>query len=225
MQIGSENLDNGITFPDMITRLEEDFNSKSDIRVLTSTDSKFNFVLWFVDNFSCTKTYYQRQNSDFRFNVIFFYRHMKGISLTDDEIQYYTENKNVVDSKFTQTDHRKYHTDVYIKEFFKQSFFLNGSTNKQYIDYLELVESRESSQQALEKADESIKLATESSKSARNALVVSIITAIASIGLSIYEMNKPKPECLQLPYEAKVIQPVALKPSVTNNVDSLNLKK
>ena len=235
MEIGSEHLNFGITYPFMISTLEQQLKAKdleSKYKVLTTPDSKYNFGLWFVDNFSCinSESNYKRRHDNFRHNLNYFYTYMEGDFMTDSDIQKYEKDKNVLSNTITQSQHKRYHTTKYMKEFYEQRFFLEGTTNKQYIDYLELTESRESSQMALKKADESIKLAQESAMLAKKstnfagwALGISIVTALASIGLSLYQLTRPILTHPQPPYDVnigktlnvKVTEPVEIKQSDT----------
>ncbi|MDG3582030.1 hypothetical protein [Galbibacter pacificus] len=230
MEIGSDNLDNGITYPNMITKLEQELKTKdseSKYKVLVSPDSKYNFAMWFVDNFSCRDfvTNYGSNNRDFKTYINRFYFYMHENLMLEEEFLKVQKRPTGVREEY-KNQNKDYQTTIAVNKFFKQTFFLNGSTNKQYIDYLELVESRESSQKALEKADESIKLAKKSTNFAGWALVISIITAITSIGLSIYQLSRPMPDYPQPPYDVninktldvKVAEPIEIKKIDTTKI-------
>ncbi|MGS2738773.1 hypothetical protein [Sinomicrobium sp. M5D2P17] len=77
-----------------------------------------------------------------------------------------------------------------IQKTLESKSFLTGEASKQYLEYIELKESRESSKLAIEKAEESIKLAKKSTNLARWALIIAIITSVISIVFSIAEFNK-----------------------------------
>ncbi|WP_456867101.1 hypothetical protein [Galbibacter sp. BG1] len=218
MQIGSDNLDNGITYPDMIKNLEK-FHS-----IKLNTHSEFNFFIWFLDNFTSINSinYYNKINNEVRNNFSFFLNKMNREIIKDDEYDYVSERlatrKPFKEDYPRQNKH--YHTSTFIKNFFNQKFFLSGNTNKQYVDYLELSEARQSSKEALKKAEESIKLTKDSILYAKGALIIAIVTSVISICITLF---KEEPKYPQPPYDVKLNEPINVK--VNNPVQTYPLPK
>lgn len=199
MEIGSKNLEKGITFPDMLCSL----TNKSKTEILATPDSNFNFAMWFINNFSCRdfNSNYNGNNKDFKYNIYRYYFDLEGHLLSESEMMQYEESKVK-----TRESIKAYNTTKYISKFFNQKFFLNGETNKQYIDYLELKESRESSQEALKKANISI--------------LVAVIALLISAGFSGLEYFKEEPNYPQPPFEVKVKEPIEVKQPIL--IDTTN---
>ncbi|MDO6602002.1 hypothetical protein [Arenibacter palladensis] len=119
--------------------------------------ARSTFAYWFVENFSYENGKYDLKS--FRANWEGYYKYLGGIH-----------------------EYRNAHT--HIESFLIRSYFLDGQAAKQYLDYLELQQS------------------VESSNSARNWAIRSIIVALFAIGISIYSVyNSPQP-----PYDVKIIE-------------------
>src|SRR5690606_38203966 len=168
-------------------------------------ESNFNFAMWFINNFSCRdfNSNYNSNNRDFKYNITRYYFDLKGVLLPESKMLQYRESKPT-----TSETIKPYIITKYIRKFFNQKFFLNGETNKQYIDYLELKESRESSKEALKKANISIWVAA--------------IALIISAGFSVAEYFKPEPNYPQPPFEVKVKDPIEVKQPIL--IDTVNSK-
>lgn len=97
------------------------------------------------------------------------------------------------------------------KNFQKKSLFLKGSVVKQYLDYLELKESRQQAKIAQESSTKAIKIAYWS-------LFISAGLAITSIAISIYLTTKaPKP-----PFDVNVLEKrIPVKEKVQIYTDAL----
>lgn len=84
----------------------------------------------------------------------------------------------------------------------RKQYRLDGHAAKQYLDYLELVESRQTAQDAREASKKAINKADKSIKLAIWAIVVSAIVGVSSIIIDIVSFTKsPIP-----PYDVKVIE-------------------
>lgn len=199
MEIGSKNLEKGITYPDMLNTLK----NKSKTEILATPDSNFNFAMWFINNFSCRDfdSNYNSNNRDFKYKIYRYYFKLKGHLLSESVMLQYEESKPTTSEAINA-----YIITKYIRKFFKQKFFLNGETNKQYIDYLELKESRISSKQALKKANISI--------------LVAVIALLISAGFSGLEYFKEEPNYPQPPFEVKVKEPIEVKQPIL--IDTVN---
>jgi|SRR5690606_16538487 len=164
MEIGNENEGNGVTYHELVKELE-----KRRGEPLTKY-GECTFMQWFLENYS-TPSKPKDINLMYRYKYCIEYVKQKHGENFADEIKSSISKykKNVLDIKT----------------------FLNGDASKKYIDYLELVEARQSSKKAIKKANTSIWIA--------------IITMFISIVFSIWNINtQPKP-----PLEVKVInQPV-----------------
>ncbi|MEJ4087487.1 hypothetical protein [Galbibacter orientalis] len=197
MQIGSDNLIEGITYPEMITKLEDEYK-------LNTLVSEVNFLRWFLDNFSDYNK--SLSSSDAEDNLIkdyqFFYTNMNGEYLSELRLKYF--------STLYPPSHMENHKEILvensIKRFREQKYFLNGNTNKQYIDYLELSEARQSSKDSI--------------LYAKGALVIAIVTSVISICITLF---KEEPKYPQPPYDVKLNEPINVK--VNNPVQTYPLSK
>ena len=83
---------------------------------------------------------------------------------------------------------------------------MDGNASKQYVDYLELVEARTSSKNAMDKAKTSINLNIISIGIAVVALGITILAMAFTGYYSNKEFNKPDPIIPKPPYEVKIIE-------------------
>lgn len=162
MEIGLTNEEKGITYFDLVYEL----HGTRD-RVFT-TEAEQTFCIWFIKNFSAL-------------NMLF----LKG---TSSNISHFLRDYLIKNSQ-GKTYHQR-GVDPKIFDYLNQKWFLNGEAAKQYLDYLELQESRLAAQQARKQSNWSIVIAV-------GAIVLSTIFGI----VSMYQ-----PENAQPPYEVKVIE-------------------
>ncbi|MDL5514017.1 hypothetical protein QSE00_19535 [Arenibacter sp. M-2] len=128
-------------------------------------NSELTFLVWFVDNFSSHEFKLPKESiSNYR-----FYLMVKNG---------YTEKGLIQVSANIEND-------------LNDKYWLDGNASKQYLDYLELQESRLASQQARKQSNFSIAIAI-------LALIVTSGFGLASI--------KYQPEYAQPPYEVKIIE-------------------
>lgn len=145
--------------------------------------SEYTFCMWFIENFSSTYPIYIKDRvTSYLRKKYFDYKD------SDAKIRALNEANKILNNKW----------------------FLKGEASKQYIDYLELVEARQSSKKALKKADESIILARKSTNYALGALIISAVVSIVSIILSVMSYNKPEPLYPAPPYDVNLNKPVKL---------------
>ncbi len=124
-------------------------------------NSESTFVYWFIDNF--TYRYGKNDYNSFRSKWLKCLEYNAG------------NEKNIVE-------------DITIKGFLINKFFLNGNASKQYLDYVELQESRIA--------------ATQAHKQSNISIWIALIAIVISGGLGTYSIfSSPKP-----PYEVKVIE-------------------
>jgi len=166
------------------------YELKEELGIEFDVYSETTFILWYLDNFALG------------------YDDLKDTPEVLHKLQKHIYE--FVRGKHASTGFEK----QTIERALKQKAFISGEASKQYIDYLELKESRESSEKALEKANESIELAKESIRHAKKstrfaawALVIAIITTVVSIGFSFVEYNKEAPTYPQPPFEVNISKP------------------
>ncbi|WP_048331030.1 hypothetical protein [Bizionia psychrotolerans] len=176
MEIGLENEANGITYQELIDELEKRLGNKFN------KYAECTFVQWYIQNFSTVDTHNENQ-----LNTTIYYSVQYIIAKHNNKIELLKPNdSNIIYSKVL-----------------REKAFINGDASKKYIDYLELVEARKSSKEAISKANISI--------------LIAIATMVISIIFSIWNiLNQPTQP--NQPYEVKVVNQ-----SPVNNklVDSL----
>lgn len=200
MEIGSDYLDEGITYPEFIKKLK----TKHDDSL--SRDSQINILKWFIENFSNSKNQNViEENSKFIEHYIFFLNFPEKLYKNDKPLFHKYEDLDLIDTAINQRE-IEYNEQVLftIEDFHRDVYYLRGSTNKQYLDYLELKESRESSQKALRKANISI--------------LVAVIALLISAGFSVAEYFKPEPSFPKPPYDVKIIEPIEIKQTDTTKI-------
>lgn len=170
MEIGLAHENVGITYNDLIGKIQEDSGKMSIYAEST-------FYYWFVENFSAT-------------NI-----ETKLYSGWKASFQYYYYFKHGIDkpkSNLTESGESLY------KQLDSVKWFLNGEASKQYVDYLELQESRQTAQDAREASKEANEKASKSIRLAIWAIVVSALVGLFSIGI---DLMAPKP-----PYDVKIME-------------------
>jgi hypothetical protein len=160
MEIGLDNEAEGITYHQLVDELEKH-------RGISLTKyAECTFMQWFLENYS-TPSKPSDANSEKRYKYcIYFVKKKHGKEYAEKTNQSIKEYENKI---------------------LNVKCFINGDASKKYVDYLELVESRESSKQAIKKANDSIWLA--------------IAAMVISIGFSIYNLNTQT----EPPYKVEVI--------------------
>lgn len=163
MEIGIENEAKGVTYHELIQKLEDRLGSK-----LTKY-AECTFMQWFLENYSTPSRPNESKVYERYKYCVYYVKKKHGEEFAKELI----ESINKYQSKILD-----------IKT------FLNGDAAKKYIDYLELVESRESSKTAIKKANTSINIA--------------IATIVISVIFSLYNL-KNQPALPQQPYKVEVI--------------------
>ncbi|KAB7528230.1 hypothetical protein F8C76_10185 [Flagellimonas olearia] len=174
MEIGMAHENIGITYNNLIDKIQKD-SGKMTIY------AESTFYYWFVENFSATnieaKLYTGWKTS---FQYYYYFKH--GITKPKGNL---TESG---ESLYRQLDSLKW--------------FLNGEASKQYVDYLELQESRQTAQDAREASREANEKAAKSIRLAIWAIIVSAAVGIFSVIIDLAAFSKsPVP-----PYDVKVIE-------------------
>jgi hypothetical protein len=136
-------------------------------------ESELTFLVWFSQNF-------RRSDKDITRMDVQNYR-------------WYIKQRNGIEISGHQTKTAK---DV--ERDLKYKYWLNGEASKQYLDYQELVESRQTAQDAREASKEANKKAAKSICLAIASIVISGIVGVVSI---IIDLAAPKP-----PYDVNVIE-------------------
>lgn len=121
LEIGSEQLTEGVKYKYIKQQIEDEFN------FTFSPNGESNFIIWFYDNFNDGKSITGKIRSDRNFLA-----HLL-ISLRNPD----SKRPNHITSR------------SYIKHLYENTFYVNGIGNKQYVEYKELKEARESSKKAL----------------------------------------------------------------------------
>lgn len=160
MEIGNENEANGISYEQLLKEMEIRLNYK------LSKNAECAFIRWFIQNFS-----QEEKIADTSMDSIYHYSRVFVKDKHGEKIA--DENLNTAKSTLNKI--------IY------SNSFLNGDADKKYIDYLELVEARQSSKEAIRKANTSIRIA-----------YVTIIISIIFSMLNIF--TQPK-----LPYDVNVL--------------------
>lgn len=163
MEIGNANEVEGISYFELVHYL---FSTKE--KVFTMNAEK-TFCVWFMDNFSPFDPEYQ---SHTKFNASSDFRQF------------------LIDNSKTPSYHAR-GSNPRIYDYLDQKWFLNGDASKQYIDYLELKESRIAATHARKQSNYSIRIAV-------GAILISTILGLASL---LYQ-----PEQAQPPFDVKVIE-------------------
>lgn len=163
MEIGLAHEEEGITYFDLVYKLHG-----TRERVFTMEAEK-TFCTWFLENFSALEMDFSRSSKVLLSDAInaFLIQNYKG-----------------------STSHERGNNER-LYDYLNQKWFLNGEASKQYLDYLELQESRLASQQARKQSNFSIVIAIV-------ALIVTSIFGLASL--------KYQPETAQPPYDVKIIE-------------------
>jgi|GEM_PF-2854344 len=119
---------------------------------------EFTFLQWFIENFKCHDS-----NTVNIENAILNYVKMRLMPGRDNELEF----------------------DLVYDNWLRNRFFLSGQASKQYIDYLELQQSREAAERSQdaaiksqESADESLRLAR---KAQTNTIIGLVLTGIATV--------------------------------------------
>ena len=195
MEIGLTNEKLGITYNDLIKELDADYGHNM------SVFAECTFFYWFVDNFSATN-YEPKLYSGWKTQFEYCY--------------YFKNNVEKTKSNLTESGESLYKQLEYFK------WFLNGSAAKQYLDYLELQESRKTAQTAQiaantanQHAITSTDLAKKSIKLSTYAIIISSVLGLLAIIIPlIIRENMVKP-----PYDVKVIEDIRTKELEKENKD------
>jgi hypothetical protein len=158
MEIGLANEKDGISYFDLVDQLENQLKYKFNY------SAEYTFLSWFVDNFRYKGEYINKEI--FIGNVDWFLKDKVGYG-------YASEYRSGVAS---------------VKYTLSQKFYLNGEAAKQYLDYLELKESRIAATQARKQSNFSIAIAI-------GAILISTILGWYTI------RTAPQP-----PYDVKIME-------------------
>ena len=191
MEIGLAHEETGISYFDLLKELKEkvdyDFNDEGEV----------TFFSWFSDNFFTAKFDIKLDNHGLGGHMRAFLW-LKKKQLEEDIAAEYLANINKFENNL------------------KAKYFLKGEAAKQYIDYLELVEARDSSARALSKANVSI-----------NLNIISIFIAIVALGITAFYSYKSynKPELLYPtpPFEVNIQNWDAMKEKTVIQKDSIKI--
>ncbi len=148
-----------------------------------SKEAEISFISWFLENF---------HNPDyFEFGMTNTLKEYRSWLYTDVENCKYHEIDNLSKK---------------LNNFLDGRWFLNGQASKQYLDYLELKESREAAVDARKKSNISIAIA--------------ILALLVSTGFGIYQnITAPKP-----PFEVRVIEDSTKTDELEQEVKELKVK-
>lgn len=160
MEIGFENEATGINYNNLVRELENRLGYKLNV------NAECTFMQWFLENYSTPSKPLDR-------NIYNRYKYCVDFVKRKHGKKYAEETNQQIDN--------------YKRKILDINTFLNGDASKKYLDYIELVEARQSSKQANKKANTSIWIAI-------MAILLSIIFSIIGI------VNKDRQ-----PYEVKVI--------------------
>ncbi|WP_318310072.1 hypothetical protein [Flagellimonas crocea] len=163
MEIGLAHENEGITYPDLIDKIQQHTGKMT-------LYAESTFYYWFIDNFSAT-------------NI-----ETKNFSGWKPQFQYYYYFKHGIDkpkSNLTESG------ESLFRQLEKIKWFLNGEAAKQYLDYKELVESQQTAQDAREASKEANEKATKSIRLAIASIVISGIVGVASIIIDLAAPNPP----------------------------------
>lgn len=160
MEIGNANEKDGITYFELVNQLEKIMGYKFD------SNSESTFYYWFVDNFS---TY----NNEIKLN-----------SRWKADFHSYLNKKHQFSRLDIDIQNKGHQMEINFKLI---QWFLNGEASKQYLDYIELSESRIAATDARQKSIVSIRIA--------------VAALLASAILGIYSIY-PNPKT---PYDVRII--------------------
>ncbi|WP_339725706.1 hypothetical protein [Maribacter stanieri] len=187
MEIGLANEENGISYFDLVYELH---GSKEKC---FSEGAEITFYSWFKNNFE--------------------------LGTVDHELFSGTSKGQFQDFLRKNDNDGKYHIDGYYPEFYRilnDKWFLNGTAAKQYLDYLELKESRIA-------ASEAQKSSLKANEKANISIKVAIVTIVISVLLGLIPLFKksktPKP-----PFEVKIIEDKTRNDELKKEVQDLKEK-
>lgn len=186
MEIGLAHEKEGITYFNLLDKLNASMGEKMNV------GAEKTFVIWFTENFSSDN--FKISNGDIRTYFGTYTRYRDGALLHDS-----AENKAKT-----------------VEGLLKKLHWLDGQAAKQYLDYQELVESRQTAQEAREASREANKKADKSIRLAIWAIVVSAAVGISSI---IVDLVAPKP-----PYDVKVIENTPIIDSLEKENNQLTVE-
>lgn len=173
MEIGLANENEGISYFELFNQLEFQLGYEFN------TESQITFFYWFLDNFS-SRDLDLLKLDELRRDIHFFLANQGNNTIP--------ENKKYL---FTS-----------VRAPLSKNWFLNGAAAKQYLDYQELVESRQTAQDAREASKEANEKAAKSIRLAIFAIVVSAAVGLFSIIIDLVAFSKsPVP-----PYDVNVIE-------------------
>jgi hypothetical protein len=132
-------------------------------------EAEQTFFIWFIENFSALTMEYKLSTKS----------HLVA------------EFRDFLVANFKGNSYHQRGCNMVLHDYLSQKWFLNGEASKQYLDYLELKESRLAAVQARKQSNLSIMIAI-------GAIIISSILGIATL---VYQ-----PENAQPPYEVKVIE-------------------
>jgi hypothetical protein len=162
MEIGLAHENVGITYNDLISKIQEDSG-----RMTIYAESTFYY--WFVDNFSATNIE-SKLYSGWKTNFEYYY--------------YFKHSINKPKGNLTESG------EVLYRQLDSVKWFLNGEASKQYLDYLELQESRQTAQDARKASKEANEKASKSIRLAIWAIVVSAAVGLFSIIVDLVAFSK-----------------------------------
>lgn len=165
MEIGLANEKNGISYFDLLEQLEKGLGDK------LGEGAEKTFVTWFINNFSSDVN--KMSNNHIATNFTYYIKDKYGQDFARDYQPY-------VDS---------------LKSDLNKKYWLDGTASKQYLDYLELQESRITANNAQTASIEANKKAATSIKLAIGAIFASVLLGVYSI------YSSPEP-----PYDVKIIE-------------------
>ncbi|WP_421812445.1 hypothetical protein [Flagellimonas sp.] len=163
MEIGLAHEKKGITYNDLIDKIQHDIGRMS-------LYAESTFYYWFIDNFSATNIE-TKNYSGWKSQFEYYYYFKHGI--------------NKPKSNLTESGESLY------RQLEKIKWFLNGEASKQYGDYQELVESRQIAQDARKASTEANKKASKSIRLAIASIVISGIVGVASIIIDLRAPKPP----------------------------------
>jgi len=181
MEIGNAHEKEGITYVSLKELMELHLNYKFD------KESEFTFFNWFINNF-----FYANQVDASNNKSIYDFKR-------------YHREKSII---YQFENHDQKQLILRVERELNERWFLRGEASKQYLDYLELTESREASKKALSKANTSVWIAV-------GALILSTV-------FSVLEYSKKPVEYPQPLYNVNINETLDVKVSEPLNVNVLN---
>lgn len=166
----------GSQFPDGITFEDLVKNIESKLGKSLSMNSKYGLVEWFVDAFT-TSDWIRSSSSA--------------------PLESY---RSIIPSYF-RVKHERY--ELTFRDFQRARFVLSGNTFKQYVDYLELKESREQAKKA--------------NRTALISIIIAMITLVISILFPFFTEPIPKP-----PFEVRVINANGINQDLEKQTETMD---